>query len=169
MSTGVPRVLGSLAVLVVATALVQGYPSVYPTGTTIYEPGKTWSGYTVFGTPAQQGAVVVDMNGREVKRWPGVAAVPAPMRLLPGGFIMGGDQRRRPHQEARRLVQVDWDGKVVWSFDHGDRITDDKGAETWIARQHHDWQREGSPTGSSRRAPCPSSTAAAPWCSRTRT
>ncbi len=126
---------------------MQGYPSVYPTGTTIYEPGKTWSGYTVFGTPAQQGAVVVDMNGREVKRWPGVAAVPAPMRLLPGGFIMGGDQRRRPHQEARRLVQVDWDGKVVWSFDHGDRITDDTGAEIWIARQHHDWQREGSPTG----------------------
>ena len=33
------------------------------------------------------------------------------------------------------------------SFDHGDRITDDNGAETWIARQHHDWQREGSPTG----------------------
>ena len=60
---------------------------------------------------------------------------------------MGGDRRRRPHQEARRLVQVDWDGNVVWAFDQGDRITDDKGVETWIARQHHDWQREGSPVG----------------------
>ena len=147
MSIGVPRVLGGLAVFVAATALVQGYPSVYPTGTTIYEPDKTWSGYTFFGTPDQQGAVVIDMNGRLVKRWPQVAAVPAPMRLLPGGFMMGGDRRRRPHQEARRLVQVDWDGNVVWAFDQGDRITDDKGVETWIARQHHDWQREGSPVG----------------------
>ena len=147
MSIGVPRVLGGVAVFVAATALVQGYPSVYPTGTTIYEPDKTWSGYTFFGTPDQQGAVVVDMNGRLVKRWPQVAAVPAPMRLLPGGFMMGGDRRRLPHQEARRLVQVDWDGKVVWAFDQGDRITDDKGVATWIARQHHDWQREGSPVG----------------------
>ena len=147
MSTGVSRVLGGLAVFVVTHALVQGYPSVYPTGTTIYEPGKTWSGYTAFGTPDQQGTVVVDMNGREVKRWTEVAAVPGPMRVLPGGYVMGGDRRRRPHQEARRLVQVDWNGKVVWSFDQGDRITDDKGVEATIARQHHDWQREGNPVG----------------------
>ena len=147
MSTGVPRVLGGLAVVVVAHALVLGYPSVYPTGTTIYEPGKTWSGYTAFGTPDQQGTVVVDMNGRLVKRWTEVAAVPGPMRVLPGGYVMGGDRRRRPHQEARRLVQVDWNGKVVWSFDQGDRITDDKGVEAPIARQHHDWQREGNPVG----------------------
>jgi len=147
MSAGRPRILIGLAAIVAANALVLSYPSVYPTGTTIYEPDKTWSGYTVFGTPEQKGAVVVDMNGRLVKRWTQVAAVPGPMRLLPGGFIMGGDERRRPHQEARRLVQVDWDGKVVWSFDRGDRITNDKGVETWIARQHHDWQREGSPVG----------------------
>ena len=113
MSIDVSRVLGGVAVFLAATALVRGYPTVYPTGTTIYEPDKTWSGYTFFGTPEQQGAVVVDMNGRMVKRWPQVAAGAAPMRLLPGGFMMGGDQLRRPHQEARRLVQVDWDGNVV--------------------------------------------------------
>ncbi|MGD9902525.1 MAG: aryl-sulfate sulfotransferase [Vicinamibacterales bacterium] len=147
MSFGVPRVLGGLAVVVGAGVLLQGYPSVYPTGTTIYEPGRTWSGYTVFGTPAEKGAVVVDMNGREVKRWPEVGAVPSPMRVLPGGHLMGGAGRRRPYQESRRLVQADWDGKVVWSFDQGDRVADDKGVESWVARQHHDWQREGSPVG----------------------
>ena len=47
MSTGVPRVLGGLVVVVAAHALVLGYPSVYPTGTTIYEPGKTWSEHGV--------------------------------------------------------------------------------------------------------------------------
>jgi hypothetical protein len=147
MSTGVSRLLGSLTVFGVASALVYGYPSVYPTGTTIYEPGKSWSGYTVFATPDQQGTVVVDMNGRLVKRWTEIAAVPGPMRVLPGGYLMGGDRRRTPHQESRRLIQVDWDGKVVWAFDQGDRVTDDKGVETAVARQHHDWQREGSPVG----------------------
>ena len=87
----------------------------------------------------------------------------------PGGFVMGGDQRRRPHQEARRLVQLDWEGKVVWSFDQGDRIADDKGVETSIARQHHDWQREGNPVGYFYPICCPWWTAAAPWYSRTRT
>ncbi|MGE0811790.1 MAG: aryl-sulfate sulfotransferase [Vicinamibacterales bacterium] len=134
------------ACLTLAGAILAAYPTVYPTGTTIYEPDRTWSGYTVFGPPADQGAVVIDMNGRLVKRWPEVAAVPGPMRLLPGGFLMGGDRRRRPHQEARALVQVDWDGRVVWSFDRGDRVEVD-GKDTWLARQHHDWQREGSPNG----------------------
>ena len=49
MSIGVARALGGLAVFVVAHTLVQGYPTVYPTGTTIYEPGKASNGYTVFG------------------------------------------------------------------------------------------------------------------------
>jgi hypothetical protein len=147
MAIGIPRLLGALASITFASALVQGSPSVYPTGTTIYEPSRAWSGYTVFGTPEQQGAVVLDMNGRLVKRFPQVAAVPGPMRILPGGFMMGGDRRRRPHQESHRLVQVDWNGNVVWSFDKGDRVADEKGVEMWMARQHHDWQREGSPAG----------------------
>lgn len=147
MSIGVLRVISGVAVFLGACLLGQAYPSVYPTGTTIYEPARTWSGYTVFGTPAEKGAVVVDMNGREVKRWPTVGAVPAPMRVLPGGYLMGGAERRRPHQESRRLVQVDWDGKVVWSFEQGDRVPDGNGGDAWAARQHHDWQREGSPVG----------------------
>jgi len=55
-------VCGPVFVLL-ASALALAYPSVYPTGTTIYDPDKTWSGYTVFGTPEQQGAVLVDVNG----------------------------------------------------------------------------------------------------------
>ena len=39
-------------------------PSVYPTGTTIYQPDKAWSGYTVFGTPEEKAAVLVDMNNK---------------------------------------------------------------------------------------------------------
>ena len=136
----------SIAVVIVGTFLPAS-PSIYPTGTTIYDPERTWSGYTVFGTPDQQGAVLIDMNGREVKRWPEIASGPGPFRILPGGYLMGGTVQRRPHQEAVALAQVDWDGNVVWSFDKTELVKTEDGASVWAARQHHDWQREGSAVG----------------------
>jgi len=47
------------------------YPSVYPTGTTIYKPEKCWNGYTIFPGVENQGAYLIDMNGRVVgkKSW----------------------------------------------------------------------------------------------------
>ena len=30
---------------------------------------------------------------------------------------MGGDEPRRPHQEAIALIQLDWDGNEVWRYD----------------------------------------------------
>ena len=123
----------------VTGTLLPASPSIYPTGTTIYEPDETWSGYTVFGTPDQQGAVLIDMNGNLLKRWTEVASVPGPPRVLPGGYLMGGTVRRRPHQEAVALAQVDWDGNVVWHFDKTESVETEDGASTWAARQHHDW------------------------------
>ena len=38
-----------------------GYPSVFPTGTTIYDKDKCWNGYTIF--PSAKGALLIDMNG----------------------------------------------------------------------------------------------------------
>ena len=42
------------------------YPSVYPTGTTVYKPEKCWNGYTLFQA-AETGALLVDMNGNGVQ------------------------------------------------------------------------------------------------------
>mgnify|MGYP000714167859 CR=1 FL=1 len=44
-----------------------GYPSIYPTGVTIYNKEKAYSGYTIF--PSAKGALLIDMNGNEVKLW----------------------------------------------------------------------------------------------------
>ena len=143
------RLFLMFAILLLVPALLLTYPSVFPTGTTIFHPDKTWSGYTVFGPPGEWGTAVVDMNGNLVKRWTEVAAVPGPFRILPGGFVVGGNTRRQPHQEAPELIQVNWDGEVVWKFDHTELVeSDEEGEEPrWMARQHHDWQREGSAVG----------------------
>ena len=131
---------------VICTAL-NAAPSVYPTGTTIYDPQRAWSGYVVFHTPGDQGAVLIDMNGREIRRWGELNASPGPFRVLPGGHVMSGTVPRQPHQETIALVQQDWDGNEVWRFDRAEQVETQSGETVWSSRQHHDWQREGSAVG----------------------
>ena len=45
------------------------------------------------------------------------------------------------------MTQLDWDGNVVWKFDHKEYIEDEGKEPMWMARQHHDYQREGNPVG----------------------
>ncbi len=113
-----------------------GYPSVYPTGTTIYDPDKCWNGYTIF--PAKEaGAALIDMNGNTVQLWEGVEGFP--VKLLPGGYVLGSTGTRNPkygYQDFLDVVQVDWDGNIVWKFNKYDLIEDPGEKPTWMARQH---------------------------------
>jgi len=124
-----------------------GHPTVHPTGVTIYDPERAWSGYTLLQAPGL-GALLIDPLGREVQLWQGLAGFPN--KLLPGGQVLGHTGERPAHfgsQDQFDLVQVDWDGNVVWSFDHFERIADPGVPERWYARVHHDYQREGNPVG----------------------
>ena len=58
-----------------------GHPTIYPTGATIYSPTKAWSGYTIFQAP-DLGALLIDMNGREVHLWKGLRGFPN--KIFPG-------------------------------------------------------------------------------------
>lgn len=124
-----------------------GTPTVYPTGVTIYNPEKCFNGYTLFQA-REAGATLIDMNGGVVNHWHNLDGFPN--KLLPGGFVMGNrGERSKEHgyQDNLDLVQVDWDGKVVWAFDHWNFVEDSDIGPRWIARQHHDYQREGNPVG----------------------
>jgi hypothetical protein len=125
-------------------------PTVYPTGTTIYNPEKAWNGYTVISCSAPPSAnsstYLIDMNGNEVHRWKNVFGAWS-SKLLPGGYIMGTTGRSATEVlETPDLIQVDWNGNVVWKFDKAGQVkVGDK--MVWSARQHHDYQREGNPVG----------------------
>jgi hypothetical protein len=57
------------------------------------------------------------MNGRRVRFWKGAAGMP--MKLLPGGFVMGSSGERSmkfAFQDNLDLIQTDWEGRIVWSF-----------------------------------------------------
>lgn len=124
-----------------------GHPTIYPTGTTIYDPEKAYNGYTLY--PLQkEGAVLIDMNGNIVHVWQGLHGFPN--KLLPNGQVMGHLGVRNPsygHQDQTDLVQVDWEGNVIWKFDHFEYIEDPGEAGQWMARVHHDYQREGNTVG----------------------
>ncbi len=123
------------------------YPRVYPTGTTIYNAKKCWNGYTVF-QGMETGIVLIDMNGKEVRMWEGMHAFPT--KLLPNGHVIGCYGERNPEiafQDNKNVVELDFDGKEVWKFDHYEEINDPGQPKEWMARQHHDYQREGNPVG----------------------
>jgi hypothetical protein len=123
------------------------YPSIYPTGTTIYDPSRCYSGYTIFQA-RELGALLIDMNGTEVKLWKGLHGLPN--KMLPGGQVLGSTGERNTQygmQDYLDVVQVDWEGKVVWRFDKYEYIADPGQEPRWMARHHHDFQREGNPVG----------------------
>lgn len=123
------------------------YPSVYPTGVTIYNPEKCWNGYTIFQAK-ELGALLINMNGAEVQLWKGLHGFPN--KLFPGGHVMGHTGERNAAfgmQDQTNLVQVDWEGNIVWKFDQYEYIEDPGEEPQWMARQHHDYQREGNPVG----------------------
>jgi hypothetical protein len=135
------------AALLAPFGSIRAAPSVYPTGTTIYKPDQAWSGYSVFVLP-ETGAVLIDMNGNTVRQWEQFVGLGGgPVRILPGGHIVGPTGALQPHQESIALSQYDWENNLVWQFDRAEQVTTREGQMIWAARQHHDWQRRDFPAG----------------------
>ena len=136
----------ALALFVLATR--PAAQTVYPTGTTIYDPDKSWNGFTVLSPLGTQAVLVIDMNGNVVKRWDGFNnSAGGPARVFPGGIVMSASGARPPHQESLELVRKDFDGNILWKFSDNESITTREGTTSRSARQHHDWQLDTFPAG----------------------
>ncbi len=108
-------------VLCCFTSALYAMPNVYPTGTTIYKPSQCENGYTILS--GFTGATLIDMNGNVVKQWTIEAG--EPNKLLPGGYLLAGMQGGR--RGINTVVQMDWDGKIVWKFDHFEQASGSAG------------------------------------------
>lgn len=107
-----------------------GFPSVFPTGVTQFDPSKTASGYTVLSS--SKGLLLLNMNGKEERLWAGLSHKPA--QVLPGSTVLG-------FTAQGGLVQADWNGHVTWKFE--DDTVQQSAHQT--ARTERDCQREGLP------------------------
>jgi hypothetical protein len=142
------RFIPLVAIATLAAGAAFASPTVYPTGTTIYDPARTWSGFTVISALGTQAVLVIDMNGHLVKRWDDYNnSAGGPARVLPGGVVIAAAGARPPHQESLEIIERDFDGKVLWQFGHNVQVPAADGTPIWSLRQHHDWQRADFPAG----------------------
>ncbi len=107
-------------------------------GLRIYDPDKTWDGYTLLncftgtGTEKNGNNILIDMDGNIVNEWtfPGMAYLSA-SKALPGGYLVGSSIEDYM-AGGGKLTQLDWYGEVI---------------KQWDTNMHHDHEREGSPCG----------------------
>ena len=136
--------LGALS-LTLSTQAPAG-PSVYPDGTTRYDKARTFESYVLF-TSGDNIARLIELNGKVVHQWPDAGMYSTfldPALTGATGHVLvtldtakGSGTDLVPGRIADRISktigELDWDGKLVWSF----------GAQApgGLAQQHHDWAR----------------------------
>jgi Arylsulfotransferase (ASST) len=106
--------------------------------------GEALPGYTLIGNPENDSsttfnAYLVDLEGNKVHEWPTKGFPP---KMFPGGALLGCSGLSPEAYDCARIESYGWDGALHWSFDAFESL----GGESF-ARQHHDFVREGSPTG----------------------
>lgn len=115
------------------------------TGVTVYKEGCC-EGYTLCSVipfmlkGAEDDVLLIDMNGNKVKNW---SVLPSPAKMLPDGSIITGTVSYDETWDVFNITQIDWNGNITWDFGGWD----DYGTGRMMARQHHDFQREGNPVG----------------------
>ena len=120
--------LSGLVVTSMVTATSYAYPTVYPTGTTIYDPDRAWNGYTSYRTPDDKGVVLIDMNGNIVRRWTDVVGQG---RVLPGGHIIGVAPEDSPDGNDGAMLVQKREGNVLWSFNRTEQMETEDGGTVW--------------------------------------
>jgi hypothetical protein len=86
--------------------------TVYPIGTTIYNPDKCYNGYTLFcySFGREPEVRLIDMNGDSVNKW-NVEAARA--KLLTNGNLIVVEKRKKI---GDMIGEYSWDGDLVWEY-----------------------------------------------------
>lgn len=141
-----------IILLILVASVLLAFPTIYPTGTTIYKPDKCWNGFTVLSVLPHNDTYLIDMNGKEVHKWVGSTGMPA--RVYPGGYLMASTGYWSKGSQDRKTLQLkDFLNNIVWEFRKWEEVSADPGepvsssGKMWIARQHHDYQIAGNPVG----------------------
>jgi hypothetical protein len=139
--------LRPVALLIGLTMVAVAGPSVFPTGTTLYNPAKAFNTFVLL-TGGDDLAHLIDMDGNSVHEWKNGAVLTTYLDpVLTGGnpghvlvtfsTVEGQGTDLVPGAVTTQIIktigEVDWDGNTLWTF--GDKMPDG------LARMHHDWAR----------------------------
>lgn len=115
-----------------------GWSPFRKTGLTYHEPAKSVKGYTIVTPNGENVTYLLDMSGQVVHAWRYPQLRGFYGRLLPSGnlLVLGTDAALRPVQipersvpdfdvnirriggSATHLLELDWDGNVVWQYEN---------------------------------------------------
>jgi hypothetical protein len=89
---------------------------------TIYDPIKAFDGYTLFAPHASTDIWLIDMKGQPVHHWKMPIFLGSDVRLLPNGNHIrihkyGDEPNLFLGTGGREIVEVDWEGRVVWKYE----------------------------------------------------
>jgi hypothetical protein len=129
-------------------------PRLFVTGVTEYDPAGAWNGFTILS--GNNTAKLVDMNGNLVHEWDLRGGAAMPGKVFPNG-VLGANLYPAYHEAGQgnnTQALLDFNGGILRSFNRlykasrpGDNLPRDDKGEVWIARNHHDFQIEGSSVG----------------------
>nr|WP_223805793.1 aryl-sulfate sulfotransferase [Pseudanabaena sp. UWO310] len=130
----------SVALVCIMTDQAIAQPSVFPTGTTIYDPAKAYNSYVLFSAP-DGNTHLIDMDGNEVHRWNKFGFPPEmldPEQTVgdKGHILVQLENGSSPFGnifDNREVGELDWNGNTVWRW--GTQAPSGK------ARQNHDISR----------------------------
>jgi hypothetical protein len=133
MGRGIRVYLGLFILLLISFVFVQfvsAVPSVFKKGLTIYNPEKSYVGFTIYCKPSLNKIIVLDMEGREFHEW----TTPDPYltfcglgKPLDNGNILAFVKAR---DMSKSLIQMDWDSNIMWQYSSKE-----------IQNFHHDFHR----------------------------
>ncbi|MDX1440768.1 MAG: aryl-sulfate sulfotransferase, partial [Rubricoccaceae bacterium] len=107
-----------------------GWSIHHPQGLIHYDSRKAFEGYTLFSVTGGTQAYLIDMDGRVCHRWKYEAGLAYGFFLENGNLLMrtrGGGGTTQIGGAETGIIELDWDGNVVWEY--------------WHALAHHDFER----------------------------
>lgn len=107
-----------------------GWSIHHPRGLLYHDASQAFQGYTLLAMSGGNTAYLIDMEGRVCHRWRREEGL-AYGYLLPNGNLLcrsrGAGGTGRPGEPVSGIMELDWDGNVVWEY--------------WDPRTHHDFER----------------------------
>lgn len=95
------------------------FPTIYPTGTTIYKPEKCFNGYTLYLTKFNENICLTDMDGTLIHSWnyDDMGLIPSVYDLAEptsDGSLLIIAKKTDPGING--VIEIDWNGKIVWEY-----------------------------------------------------
>ena len=116
--------------------------TVYPVGTTLYQPDRCSNGYTIVFR--QMDVKLIDMNGRTVNSWDLDTSIHEHgtdrAHLLPTGNVLVS--RGGMASTDGCIDEYDWNGNLVWRYIPEGKIPHKR----WMGPHHDVWRKENGNT-----------------------